>query len=119
MSSQTSIPLPLYYVPQTFAIQTIVSSGQLTVITTTMPNKYKTGAYVRLFLPTNQSCWRDLNQNIYLITIIDDSTFSIVANTATFPSFTASANQIPQVKNVGELATKLDSAIYNNGYFPA
>ena len=116
--SQNSIPIPLYYVPQTFAIQSIVSSGQLTIVTTVMPNNYQPGAYVRLFLPTNQFVWQQLEANIYLITVIDSSSFSIVANTASFPSFTALTNQIPQVKNVGELATTLQSAIYNNGYSP-
>lgn len=85
------------------------------VVTTTEPHGYHNGAYVRLVLPGNFGM-QQVNEQVYLITILSPTTFSIGVDTSNFDIFSLGSNdQVPQVVPVGEVALTLINAVRNSG----
>lgn len=77
------------------------------VVTTVDDHGYLNGLYVRIVLPANFGM-QQVNSNIYLITVLSPTTFSIDVDTTTYDAFTlGSSNQVPQVIPVGEVALTL------------
>jgi hypothetical protein len=85
------------------------------VVTTSIPHGYKNGLYVRLIIPDGFGMIQ-VNNQMYLITIIDATTFSIDANTTNFDPFIDVMNRVqnPQVIPTGEIALTLINAVVNN-----
>jgi hypothetical protein len=83
------------------------------VVTTTTAHGYLSGLYIRFFFPANFGMMQ-LNGNVYLITVLSPTTFSIDTDTTNFDAFTtAVTTQSPQVIPVGEVALTLANAEEN------
>lgn len=84
------------------------------VVTTTSPNGYSSGLFVRLVFPLNVGM-NELNNQVVQITVIDNLNFSIGVNTSNFNSFAPSGSkQLPQVIPVGTDALGILEATTNN-----
>lgn len=86
------------------------------VVTTSQSHGYLDGLYVRLDLSPNPSIFgmTQVNQKVYLITVIDTTSFSIGEDTSSFDAFIPLTDpQSPQAIPVGEIASTLDNAERN------
>lgn len=81
------------------------------IITTAQPHNYKDGLLIRLTLPGLQDSH---NNQIFRITVLSPTTFSLNADTSNFPVIPPSMLvQVPQVIPVGEVAETLQNALHN------
>ena len=85
------------------------------VVTTNTPNGYKQGLYVRLLIPTNLGM-QQVNNQVYLITVLTAQSFSINVDTTNYDLFNIAGptQQVAQVIPVGEVALTLINAVVNN-----
>ena len=83
------------------------------VVTTSSPHGYFNGLQVRFFFPANFGFTQSLGQ-IYTITVLSPTTFSLNANTTFYSPFNDSVTtQTPQVIPVAEVALTLKNAEMN------
>ena len=93
-------------------IITNITQANPGVVTTSQPHGFLNGLYVRIDMFPKPSLYgmTQVNNQIYLITVIDTTNFSIDVNTTGFDTFIAGTNpQSPQVIPVGEVATTLQN----------
>jgi hypothetical protein len=86
------------------------------VVTTSQPHGYLNGLYVRIDMQPNPALFgmTQVNGNVYLISVLSNTTFSLNADTSKYDSFIAkTVPQAPQVVPVGEVAFTLSSAERN------
>ena len=101
------------FVPNGQIIQSITNSNP-GIVTTTTPHGYRNGLYVRLFLPEGFGM-KQVNNQVYLITVLTNSSFAIDTDTSSFDAFTLlPSTQKPQVIPVGEVALTLNNVLVNN-----
>lgn len=101
------------FIPNRQIIQSITNAYPA-VVTTTAPHGYHDGLYVRLVYPIADGM-QQIQGQVFLITILSPTTFSIPVDTRNFDSFALnSAEQSPQVIPVGEVALTLVNAVINN-----
>ena len=102
------------FVPKETIIQSITNANP-GVVTTTTNHGYNNGLYVRLVFPANFGMQQVANQ-VYLITKIDNTSFSINQDTTNFEVFSIplGSTQSPQSIPVGEVATTLINLVKNN-----
>lgn len=92
---------------------TSITNANPGVVTTTSNHNYTTGLIVRFFFAENFGM-SQLIGNIYTITVLSPTTFSINANTTTFDPFVIpNTLQTPQVIPVGEVASTLQNREQN------
>ncbi len=102
-----------YYVPNRQQVSAITNANPA-VVTTTQNHGYLTGLEVRFFFPSNFGMMQ-VNGNIYEITVLSPTTFSIPTDSTNFDVFGGStASQVPEVIPVGEDALMLTMAVKNN-----
>ena len=102
----------VFFVPSARIIQSITQANPA-VVTTTQPHGYDQGLYVRIDLP-GKFGMRQLNFQVFLITVLSPTTFSIPINTTNFDAFTTSGQkQSPQAIPVAEVALTLENAEKN------
>lgn len=102
-----------YFVPNRQTVSAITNANPA-VVTTTQNHGYQNGLYVRFFFPGNYGMVQVAN-NVYLITVLSPTTFSINVDSTNFDVFgDLTTSQLPQVIPVGEVATTLLSAVVNN-----
>lgn len=102
-----------YFVPNRQNISSISQSNPA-VVTTTQDNGYHDGLFVRLNYPLSFGMNQLIGQ-VFQITILSSTTFSIDVDTRNFDAFTiANTLQTAQVIPVGEIATTLVNAVINN-----
>ena len=84
------------------------------VVTTSQSHGFFTGAFVRIVLPGNFGMYQ-INGQVFQITVLSPTTFSLNSNTSTYDAFNASltTSQAPQVVPVGEIALSLASVERN------
>lgn len=91
-------------------IITNITQANPGVVTTSVPHGYLDGLYVRISMEPKPSLFGmfQVANQVYLITVLSDSTFSINADTSNFDSFVAITNpQAPQVIPVAEVSSTL------------
>ena len=102
-----------YFVPNRQQVSAITNANPA-VVTTTQNHGYLTGLQVRFFFPANFGMTQ-VNGNIYEITVLSPTTFSIDVDSTNFDTFGGStASQVPEVLPVGEDAFSLAQATVNN-----
>lgn len=103
-----------FFIPNRQTISNI-TQAKPAVVTTSQAHGYSSGLLVRLFLPLDVGM-NQLDNQIYEITKIDDTNFSIPVNTTNFDTFSVgSTNQTPQVIPVGSLENSILEPTENNG----
>jgi hypothetical protein len=101
------------FVPANQPIASITNANP-GVVTTSQAHGYLTGLLVRLFYPTSFGM-PEANNQVFTITVVSTTTFSLGVNTTTYQPFTvASTKQIAQVIPVAEIASILTQAVVNN-----
>lgn len=85
------------------------------VVTTSAAHGYLDGLYVRFFFPVNFGMYQ-VNGQVYQITVLSTTQFSLNANTTLFDTFDASlsSTQTPQVIPIAEISSTLANAEKNN-----
>ena len=86
------------------------------VVTTAQPHGYLDGLYVRIDMQPKPSLFGmvQVSGQVYLITVLTNTTFSLNSDTSNFDSFIATTDpQSAQVIPVGEVATTLVNAEHN------
>lgn len=102
-----------FFVPNRQTVTNITRANP-GVVTTSLPNGYHNGLFVRFYFPVNEGMMQ-VNGNVYQITILSPTTFAIDADTTNFDSFVVSGtSQTPQVIPVGEVANTLINSVSNN-----
>jgi hypothetical protein len=79
-------------------------------VTTSQSHGYLNGLYVRIDMQPTPSLFgmTQVSGNVYLITVIDTTSFSIDTDTSNFDSFIALTDpQAPQAIPIGEIALTL------------
>ena len=102
-----------YFVPNRQQVSAITNANPA-VVTTTQDHGYLSGLLVRFYFPINFGMMQ-VNGNIYEITVLSPTTFSIPVDSTNFDSFGGStASQVPEVIPVGEDAFILTESVKNN-----
>jgi len=107
-----------YQVNPTFAPQmmvvTNITTTNPTVITTLAASNYLDGAIVRVYVPPGFGMYQ-INGLTGTVTVIDSTNFSLDIDASLFDPFVVPSPRYQQssVVNVGEVNTKLNSAIQN------
>ena len=84
------------------------------IVTTTQANGYLPGLFVRFYFPINFGMMQ-VNGNVYQITPLTPTTFSINVDTTNFDVFAITSTvQFPEVIPVGETADTLVNRVINN-----
>lgn len=86
------------------------------VVTTAQPHGYMPGLYVRIDMQPDPSIFgmTQVSGNVYLISILSPTTFSLNADTSNFDTFIYTTDpQAAQVIPVGEVAFTLKNAEMN------
>lgn len=97
----------------TASIITAISNANPAVVTVSDAYDYLEGSYVRLVFYDSYGM-PELNDRVFLLTPIDDTTFSIDVDTTNLGAFSVgSSNQEPQVIPVGEISSTLQNATDN------
>src|SRR6478609_5409182 len=97
-------------------IITDITQANPGVVTTSQPHGYFDKLFVRIDLGPNPRSFGmfPIANQTFLITILSDTTFSINADTTTYPAFIYSTNpQSPQCIPGGEEASTLKNAEHN------
>ena len=90
-----------------------ISQSNPCVITTSNPNNFQAGIYVRIFLPSVAFGMQQLNEQIYPATILSSTTFSIPVDSRNFQPFSAVSGQSAQALPSGEGSLTLQNTIKN------
>jgi hypothetical protein len=91
-----------------------VTNAQPAVVTTSQDHGYESGLQVRFFFPLDVGM-NELNGQIFQITKIDSTNFSIPIDSSNFDSFSPVGTvQTPQVIPVAEVGDSLSQATDNN-----
>ncbi len=94
---------------------TSITQANPCVITTGTNHGYQSGLYVRLNL-LGSTGMRQLDNNVYLIVVLSNNSFTIQVDTRNFDSWAlVGSEQVPQVIPVGEVSESLTHAERNNG----
>jgi hypothetical protein len=96
----------------TSRIITDITRANPGVVTTSQSHGFLDGLYVRIDMQPKPSLFgmTQVSGQIYLITVINSTSFSINENTSNFDSFIAITDpQAPQAIPVGEVATTLQN----------
>jgi len=102
-----------FFVPNRQQVSAITNANPA-VVTTTQDHGYETGLCVRFFFPLNVGM-NLLDNEEFLITKIDDTSFSIPINTTNYDVFApVGTAQLPQVIPIAEAADSLAQATKNN-----
>lgn len=105
---------PTKFLPPSNTITSITQANPC-VITTGTDHGYLSGLYVRIIL-IGASGMQQLNNNVYLIVVLSNNSFTIGINTTNFDAFALlDNNQVPQVIPVGEVSDSLLQAEVNSG----
>jgi len=115
MGSIVAPTIPLIpFTPQAREISTI-SNAFPAVVTTTQPHGYLSLLLIRFFLPPpTYFGMPSLNGQVYQITVLSPTTFSVPVNTANLDPFSLShTEQVPQVTPTAENASILYQAERN------
>lgn len=92
---------------------TAITNANPGVVTTASAHGYYSGLIVRFEFYIDFGM-QQLIGNIYTITVLSPTTFSIDADTTTYdPFFISSTVQVPQVTAVGEIASTLRNSEQN------
>jgi hypothetical protein len=84
-----------------------ISKANPGVVTTTQAHGYLDNLFVRIVLPGNFGM-NQVNGQVYRITVLSDTTFSLNSDTSKFDSYSViTTSQSPQVIPVGETADTL------------
>lgn len=86
------------------------------VVTTSQSHGYLDGLYIRIDMQPTPSLFgmTQVANQVYLITVLSPTTFSLNSDTSNFDAFIAITNpQSPQVIPVGEIASTLTMAEQN------
>lgn len=103
------------WAPSSYIITNITQANP-GVVTTNQPHGYLDGLYVRIDMQPKPSLFGmvQVSGNVYLITVLSPTTFSINVDTSNFDPFIAiTTPQAPQVIPVGEVANTLRNAEMN------
>lgn len=103
------------WAPQSRIITNITQANP-GVVTTSQPHGYHNGLYVRIDMQPKPSLFgmTQVSNQVYLITVVDSTSFSLNSDTSNFDSFIALTDpQAPQAIPVGEVATTLVNAEKN------
>lgn len=93
---------------------TNITNANPGVVTTSQPNGYHDGLFVRFFYPVMFGMTQ-IAGFIYQIKVLSPTTFSIDVDTSNFDAFAIkSSSQTVQVIPVAEVAATLVSAVVNN-----
>lgn len=90
-----------------------ITNANPAVVTCTEDHGYEAGIYIRLVMALDSNMY-ELNNEVYLATILTSDTFSIPVNTSSFLTFESDTDQPSQVIPVGEVALTLVNAERNN-----
>lgn len=103
------------FVPNRQIIEAITNSNPA-VVTTTAPHGYDNTLSVRIVFPQpSHFGMEQLNNQVFQITVIDNSDFSIPIDTTSFDPFNGSgAVQSPQTIPVGEVGYTFSESTRNN-----
>lgn len=102
-----------FFVPNRQTVSNITRANP-GVVTTTQDHGYQDGLFVRFYFPIRFGMTQ-VNQNVYQITVLSHTTFSINADTTNFDTFAVlGTSQSPQVIPVGEVANTLSESVKNN-----
>jgi hypothetical protein len=115
MGSIVAPTIPLIpFTPQAREISTI-SNAFPAVVTTTDPHGYLSLLLIRFFLPPpTYFGMQSLNSQVYQITVLSPTTFSVPVDTSTLDAFTTVGSlQVPQVTPTAENAFILYQAERN------
>lgn len=94
----------------TSQIITGITNANPGVVTTAQSHGFLDGLYVRIDMQPEPALFgmTQVNGQVYLITVLSDTTFSLNSDTSNFDSFIAITDpQSPQAIPVGEVATTL------------
>lgn len=97
-------------------IITNITSANPGVVTTAQSHGYSNGLYVRIDMQPTPSLFgmTQVSGQVYLITVLSNTTFSLNSDTSNFDSFIAITDpQAPQVIPVGEISSTLANAERN------
>jgi hypothetical protein len=101
-------PQPEFFLPSVFVISNITTS-QLAIITTTLPNNYVVGQLVRFTIPFPWQMVQANEQLAYVQQIMSPTQFVTDLDTTSFTAFDSSPTQptrtLPQVMAVGDVNT--------------
>lgn len=98
------------------SVITNITQANPGVVTTVQPHGFLPGSYIRIDLQPDPTLFgmTQVNNQVYLITVLSPTTFSLNADTSNFDSFTASTSlQSPQAIPVGEVSSTLANAEKN------
>jgi hypothetical protein len=103
-------------------IVTGITQANPAVVTTESAHDYSDGLYVRIFYPpvspqiANPFGMPEVAGNVYLVTVLTTTTFSIDVDSTSYEAFTGAGStlQEPQCIPVGEIASTLVNAEMNN-----
>lgn len=102
-----------YFVPNRQQVSAITNANPA-VVTTTQNHGYLSGLFVRFYFPINFGMTQ-VNGNVYEITVLSPTTFSIPVDSRNFDVFGGStAKQVPEVIPVAEDDFSLAQATVNN-----
>lgn len=102
-----------YFVPNRQQVSSITRANPA-VVTTTQSHGYLSGLFIRFYFPINFGMTQ-VNGNVYEITVLSPTTFSIPVDSTNFDSFSIlSTSQVPEVIPVAENALSLAQAERNN-----
>lgn len=103
------------FVPNRQIIQNISNSNP-GVITTTQPHGYDNDLSIRVVYPPRSNFgMAQLANQVFQITVIDPTNFSIPIDTRPFEPFsTAGQKQVPQIIPVAEIGYDFSEAVRNN-----
>lgn len=105
---------PTSFLPPSNTITSITQANPC-VVTTGTDHGYLSGLYVRLNL-LGSTGMRELDNNVYLIVVLSNNSFTIGINTLNFESWALDgSSQVPQVIPVGEVSDSLLQAERNSG----
>lgn len=90
-----------------------ITNASPAVVSCTQNHGYDDGLYIRLVMALDSNMYQ-LNNEVYLVTILSSDTFSIPVNTSSFLTFDSDTLQPSQIIPVGELSLTLSSAEQNN-----
>lgn len=106
---------PNNFIPSAQTI-TAITNANPGVVTTALAHGYASDEYIRIvFPPTSNFGMSQVNNVVFLITVLSPTTFSINTDTTNYDVFAIGSNkQVPQVIPVAEVALTLTGVEKNN-----
>ena len=99
------------FFPQVREISSITQANPA-VVTTSEPHEYNEGLYVRITIPYERSM-PQINGQVYLATILTESTFSVPVDSRPFDPFITNSLQSAQSVPVAEINSTFQNALQN------